>query len=143
MKVIGLKLDTKNIQTVTQVCYSKTKTSYTALTNTSEVTKLVRHLQFINRSYRVLKSVCVSLCLSVCVSVCSYVCVDNNSKNNELIKLKAKHIVIFENSSDEFNVVHCPIKIMVNFEIFLHLQQYKLSSPISQLWQKVGKCELT
>ena len=27
-----------------------------------------------------------------------------------------------------------------DFEIFLHLPQYKLSSPISQLWHMLGSC---
>ena len=28
-----------------------------------------------------------------------------------------------------------------DFEIFLHLPQYKLSSPISQLWHMLGSCD--
>ena len=28
-----------------------------------------------------------------------------------------------------------------DFEIFLHLPQYKLSSPISQLWHMSGSCD--
>ena len=54
-------------------------------------------------------SVCVSVCLCVCVSVC----VHDNSKNNGSIHLKVEHIVVYENSSDEFDIGHCPIKVKV------------------------------
>ena len=56
-------------------------------------------------------SVCV--CLSVCLSVCVCVCVHDNSKNNGSIDLKLEHIVVYENSSDEFDIGHCPIKFKV------------------------------
>ena len=51
--------------------------------------------------------------LSVCVSVCLSVCVHDNSKNNGSIDLKLEHIVVYENSSDEFDIGHCPIKVTV------------------------------
>ena len=54
-------------------------------------------------------SVCVSVCLSVCVSVC----VHDNSKNNGSIHLKLEHIVVYETSSDTFDIGHCPIKVNV------------------------------
>ena len=54
-------------------------------------------------------SVCVSWCLSVCVSVC----VHDNSKNNGSIYLKLEHIVVYENSSDDFDIGHSPIKVKV------------------------------
>ena len=57
------------------------------------------------RNYRVLISVCVSVCLSVCVH--------DNSKNNGSIDLKLEHVVVYENSSDEFNIGYCPIKVKV------------------------------
>ena len=77
----------------------------------------------------------MSVCVSVCVCVCLSVCVHVNSNNNGSVDLKLKHIVVYENSSDEFDIGHCPIKVKVrrDFEIFLHLPQYKLSRPISQL----------
>ena len=88
-------------------------------------------------------SVRVCVCLSVSLSVCVCVCVHDNSKNNGSIDLKLEHIVVYENSSHEFNIGHCPIKVKVtgDFEIFLHLPQYKLSSPISQLWHMLGSCD--
>ena len=64
-------------------------------------------------------SVCVSWCLSVhlgvCLSVCLCVCVcvHDNSKNNGSIDLKLEHIVVYENSSDEFDIGHCLIKVKV------------------------------
>ena len=50
---------------------------------------------------------------SVCLSVCMSVCVHDNSKNNGSIDLKLEHIVVYENSSDEFDIGHCPIKVKV------------------------------
>ena len=62
-----------------------------------------------NRNYRVLISVCLSICLSLCLSVC----VHDNSKKNGSIDLKLDHIVVYENSSDEFDIGHCLIKVKV------------------------------
>ena len=58
-------------------------------------------------------SLCLSWCLSVCLSVCVCVCVHDNSKNNGSIDLKLEHIVVYENSLDEFDIGHCPIKVKV------------------------------
>ena len=53
------------------------------------------------------------MCLSVCLGVCLSVCVHNNSKNDGSIDLKLEHTVVYENSSDEFDIGHCPIKVKV------------------------------
>ena len=58
-------------------------------------------------------SVCVCACLSVCLSVCVCVGVHDISKNNSLIDLKLEHIVVYENSSNELDIGHCPIKVNV------------------------------
>ena len=55
----------------------------------------------------------LSVCLSVCLAVCLSVCVHDNSKNNGSIDLKLEHIVVYENSSDEFDIGHCLIKVKV------------------------------
>ena len=49
----------------------------------------------------------------MCVCVCLCVCVHDNSKTNGSIHLKLEHIVVYENSSDELNIGHCPIKVKV------------------------------
>ena len=49
----------------------------------------------------------MSVCVSVCVCVCVCVCVDDNSKNNASIDLKLEYIVVYENSSGEFDIGHC------------------------------------
>ena len=54
-------------------------------------------------SFCVSVSVLVSVCLSVCVSVC----VHDTSKINASIHLKLEHIVVYENSSDKFDIGHC------------------------------------
>ena len=51
-------------------------------------------------------SVRPSACLSFCL------CHDN-SKNNGSVHLKFKDIVVYENSSDEFDTGHCQIKVKV------------------------------
>ena len=56
---------------------------------------------------------CLCVCLSVLVSVCLSVCVHDNSKNNGSIDVKLEHTVVYENSSDEFDIGHCPIKVKV------------------------------
>ena len=47
----------------------------------------------------------------VCVSVCLSVCVHDNSKNNGSTDLKLERTVVYENSSDEFDIGHCPVKV--------------------------------
>ena len=64
---------------------------------------------FIVAVYRVLMSVCVRVFPSVCVCVC----VHDNSKNDGSIHLKLEHVVVFENSSDKFDIGHCMIKAKV------------------------------
>ena len=54
--------------------------------------------------------VCV-VCVFVCACVCVCVCVHDNSKNNGSFHLKLEHIVVYENSSDEFNIGYCPVKV--------------------------------
>ena len=69
-------------------------------------------LRFINHNYRVLMSVYVRPC-EWCV------CVNDNSKSNDSIHLELEHIVVYENSSGEFDIGHCLIKA----QLFLHLPQ--------------------
>ena len=48
--------------------------------------------------------------------------------------MKFKYIVVYENNSDKFDVGHWWTKVKVtacNFEIFLHLLQFKLSGPMT------------
>ena len=52
-------------------------------------------------------SICMSVCLSVCLSV--YMITQINGS----IHLKLEHIVVYENSSAEFNIRHCLIKVKV------------------------------
>ena len=51
--------------------------------------------------------------------------------------MKSEHIVVYENSSDEFDIELRRIKVKVTAGV-LHLPQYKLSGPIVQLWYKLG-----
>ena len=54
---------------------------------------------------------CPSACLRASFRLS--VCVHDNSKNNGSIHVKLEHVVVFENSSDEFDIGHCPIKVKV------------------------------
>ena len=80
--------------------------------------------------------------MPVCVCVC--VCKHDYSKNNGSIHLKLEHIVhvVYETArmSLTLDIVRSRSMARRDFEIFLHLQQYKLSSPISQLWHILGSC---
>ena len=69
----------------------------------------------------------MSVRLSVCLSVHMV------TKNNGSINLKLEHTVVYGNSSEDCDIGHCPINVKspCDFEIFLNLPQYKLSSPIS------------
>ena len=55
----------------------------------------------------------MSVCVSACMSFRLSVCVHDNSKNNGSIHLKLEHVVVFEKSSEEFDIGHCPIKVKV------------------------------
>ena len=57
--------------------------------------------------------VCLYVRVCVCVSVCVSVCVHDNSGNKGSLHLKLEHIVVYENSSDKFDIGHCLIKVKV------------------------------
>ena len=58
--------------------------------------------------------------------------------------MKSDYIVVCENSSDEFDIEHCQIKVKVTIGVqkFPHLPQYKLSGHITELWYKIGSLYL-
>ena len=74
--------------------------------------------------------------MSVCLPVCVCVCVTNIAS----IHLKLEYIVEHENSSI-MGIVQSRSWSQHDFEFFLQLPQYKLSSPISQLWHMLGSCD--
>ena len=49
------------------------------------------------------------------------------------------HLAIYGNNSDNCDIRHCSIK---DFKIFLHLPQYKMLSPVSQLPTHSRKLQL-
>ena len=75
---------------------------------------------------------------SLCVCVCVFL--HDNSKRNRSRNTKLEYIVVYENSSDEFDIeLHrIKVKVTVGIQKFSHLPQYKLSGPIVQLWYKLG-----
>ena len=66
-------------------------------------------------NYRVL--IRVYVCVSVCVRVCVCVFLHDNSKRNQSRNMKLEYIVVYENSSDEFDIEHHRIKVKVTVEI--------------------------
>ena len=64
---------------------------------------------FGKRNYRVL--VRVSVCVCVCVCVCVFL--HDNSKRNRSRNTKLEYIVVYENSSDEFDIELRRIKVKV------------------------------
>ena len=53
--------------------------------------------------------------------------------------MKLEYIVVYEKSSDEFDIEHCQIKVKVTvgFQVF---PNYELSAPTTQLWYKLEAC---
>ena len=91
---------------------------------------------FGKRNYRVL--VRFSVCVCVCVCLCVFL--HDNSKRNRFRNTKSEYIVVYENSSDEFDIeLHrIKVKVTVGVQKFPPLPQYKLSGPIVQFWYKLG-----
>ena len=63
---------------------------------------------FGKRNYRVLVRVCVCVCVRVCVCVCFCTITRNQSRN-----MKLEYFVVYENSSDEFDIELRQIKVKV------------------------------
>ena len=59
--------------------------------------------------------VCVRVCVCVCPCVCVCVCVflHDNSKRNQSRNMKSEYIVVYENSSGEFDIELHRIKVKV------------------------------
>ena len=68
---------------------------------------------FGKRNYRVLVRVSVCVCVYVCVFVCVCVFLHDNSKRNRSRNTKSEYIVVYENSSDEFDIELHLIKVKV------------------------------
>ena len=68
---------------------------------------------FGKRNYRVLVRVSVCVCVCVCVCLCVCVFLHNNSKRNRSRNMKSEYIVVYENSSDEFDIDLHRIKVKV------------------------------
>ena len=66
---------------------------------------------FGKRNYRVLFRV------GVCVCVSMFVFLHDNSKRNQSRNTKLEYIVVYENSSDEFEIELCLIKVKVTVGI--------------------------
>ena len=66
---------------------------------------------FGKRNYRVLVRVSACVCVRVCVCVCVFL--HDNSKRNRSRNKKLEYIVVYENSSDEFDIELRRIKVKV------------------------------
>ena len=51
----------------------------------------------------------------MCVCVC--VCLHDNSKRNRFRDKISEYIVVYENSSDEFDIEHCQINVKVTVSV--------------------------
>ena len=75
-------------------------------------------------------SLSLSLSLCVCVRPCLCVCVflHDNSKRNRSRNTKMEYIVVYENSSNEFDIELRQIKVKgtVGFKIFPHNTNYQV-----------------
>ena len=79
------------------------------------------------------ESVCASMCVSLCVFPCVCVCVCAHAR-------ACVCVVVYENSSDEFNIEHnrVKVKVTVGLQKLPHLPQYQLLGPLTQLSHKLG-----
>ena len=82
---------------------------------------------------------CVRVSFYVGVSVCVI-----TQKNNLYRIMKSEYILLYENSSDKFDIDHCRIKVNVTvcLQIFPHVPKYELSGPIIQFWYGLGSLNL-
>ena len=64
----------------------------------------------------------------------------DNSKRNRSRNTKLEYIVVYENSSDEFDIElrRIKVKVTVGVQKFSPFTQYKLLGPTVQLWYKLG-----
>ena len=79
-----------------------------------------------------------SVCVHACVRACF--CMITQKENDQGMTMKLEYIVAYENSSDKFDIEHhrMKVKVIVGLQNFPCLPQYKLSSPITSLWYKLG-----
>ena len=107
---------------------------------------------FGKRNYRVLVRVSVCVCARVCVCVRVCVFLHDNSKRNRSRNTKSEYSVVYENSSDEFDIELHRIKVKVTvgvqkFSPFTTIQTVILwnaaegsifwtMDSMSQLWNK-------
>ena len=73
------------------------------------------------------------MCVFVIVCVCLCVFLHDNSKSNPSRNMKFEYVVVYENISESsiMGIVRSRSRSRWDFEIFLHLPQYKLSVPIT------------
>ena len=88
-----------------------------------------------------LESLCVCVCVCLCVCVCVFL--HDNSKRNRSMNTKSEYIVVYENSSDEFDIELHRIKVKVTvgvqtFSPFTTIQTVRsYSSTLVQAWNLI------
>ena len=53
--------------------------------------------------------------------------------------MKLEYVLVYENSSDEFDIDQIKVKVTVGLQKFSPFTQYKLSGPKTRLWYKLGR----
>ena len=77
-----------------------------------------------------------------CVILCMYSAVEDLYHYQRYIKNKYYYYYMkIAWTSSTLGIVQSRSRSQRDFESFLHLPQYKLSSPISQLWHTLGSCD--
>ena len=76
--------------------------------------------------------------MCVCFRVSAFL--HDNSKSNQSMDMKFEYIFVYEISrtSSILGIAGPRSRSWRDFEMFLHLPQYKLSGPITLLWYKLG-----
>ena len=83
---------------------------------------------FGKRNYRVLVRVCVCVCVCMCPCVCVFL--HDNSKRNRSRNTKLEYLVVYENSSDEFDIELHRIKVKVTVGV----QKFSPFTTIQTVW---------
>ena len=102
-----MSFDTMMVKIFSKTGFIYLSSQYTAMTHEAPFYSCV----FGKRNYRVL--VRVSVCVCVCLCVCVFVFLHDNSKRNRSRNTKSEYIVVYENSSDEFDIELHRIKVKV------------------------------
>ena len=78
------------------------------------------------------------MCVCPCLCACVCVFLHDNSRRSRSRNTKLDYIVVYENSSDKFDIRLCRIKVKVTVGVQKFSPFTTIQGPIFQLWYKLG-----